>query len=161
MGKYAQYIDSFVNSKIATMSEGRLAACTPVYKYDMDGNFIEKYYSMGEAAKLNNCKVANINDVIKKRHKSVGGYIYLENMYDVIPEDVLEFYTQRKEHKRHNKRIVKHKVFQFDSDGNFIKSYRFILDAVKETGLTKQGICLALNGKQKKCGGFIWKKENS
>jgi hypothetical protein len=164
MGKYSQYIDSFVNSKIATMSEGRLSTCKPVYKYDMDGNFVEKYYSLDEAAKSNNCKATSISEVIRRIHKSTGGFIYMDTKYDKIPYDILEFYLIRKNrstgpYKR--KKVEKHKVYQFDANGNFIKSYRFIIDAANETGLDKRQICLAINGKQKKCGGFIWKKENS
>jgi alpha-mannosidase len=162
MGKYTQYIDGFLNSKVATMSERSLSMSKPVYQYDMDGNFVERYISVTEAAKSNNCTITQICEVLKRKHKSANGFIFMDIKYDKIPDDILDFYVVRKNKAkgRPSRKKENHKVFQFDMDGNFIKSYRFIIDAANETGLSKQSICLAINGKQKKCGGFTWKLQN-
>ena len=50
------------------------------------------------------------------------------------------------------------KVNQYDLNGNFIKCYDTISNATRSLRLsTKQGIICCCKGKQKTCGGFIWK----
>lgn len=47
-------------------------------------------------------------------------------------------------------------VFQYDLEGNFIKSYNSVADAHRETGLSIGNIASVCNGRLKKTGGFIW-----
>lgn len=45
-----------------------------IEKLDLNGNFIEKYYSAREAGRQNNCKSSNISKVANGYRKQSGGY---------------------------------------------------------------------------------------
>lgn len=57
-----------------------------------------------------------------------------------------------------NKRIS---IDQYDLKGSFIRNWSSGLEAAKHLKLAISGISLALNGKRKHCGGFIWKLKKS
>ena len=48
------------------------------------------------------------------------------------------------------------KVCQYSKDGEYIATYRSAHYAAKQIGVAHQGVCLALKGKYKTYGGFIW-----
>lgn len=52
------------------------------------------------------------------------------------------------------------KVYQFDKLGNFIKEYKSITEASKQTNTDKSGIHACIRGKQATAGGYIWSKDN-
>lgn len=47
-------------------------------------------------------------------------------------------------------------IYQFSKDGNFIKEFKSVRDAINEIGLDRTGIYKCLNGKQSSSGGFRW-----
>ena len=51
---------------------------------------------------------------------------------------------------------LKKKVVQCDSDGNVIKIWESAIEASRETGATRSGICRACQGKLKQHHGFVW-----
>lgn len=51
-------------------------------------------------------------------------------------------------------------VIQLDDDGNTIKSYVSVAEAVRETGINSKSIRDAANGVQKHAGGYVWKYDN-
>lgn len=48
-------------------------------------------------------------------------------------------------------------IEQYDVDGNFLQEYVGIRSASRITGIKRQSLVSALNGKSKTSGGFIWK----
>ena len=48
----------------------------PILKYDKNMNFIEEYYSLAEAARINNVYRTNIKDVAMGKYKTCGGFIW-------------------------------------------------------------------------------------
>ena len=50
-------------------------------------------------------------------------------------------------------------VYQYDLDGNLLKSYQGTGEAERETGINKAGIVRCCNGKYKQSGGYIWRYE--
>lgn len=76
--------------------------------------------------------------------------------------DNLEYVT-RSENQLHayknglQKVICNKWVHQYDSDNNFIKSYKSIVAAAKELNLFPQNIWKACKGIYQTCWGFIWK----
>jgi len=48
-------------------------------------------------------------------------------------------------------------VEQWDLEGHLVKRFRSIAEASRETGCGKTGISKCLSGKQRLCGGWIWK----
>jgi hypothetical protein len=135
MGKYTQYIDGFLNSKVATVPEGILATCRPVCKYDMNGNFIEKYYS-GQEADKNNVSIIKVSDVVRQKRKIVNGFIFLYEQYDVLPEHILKSQTEenRKIKQRTNRKETEPNIrnrkiiYQYDLTGQFINEFTSIND---------------------------------
>ena len=51
-------------------------------------------------------------------------------------------------------------VIQLDDDGNTIKSYVSVAEAVRDTGINSKSIRDAANGVQKHAGGYVWKYDN-
>jgi hypothetical protein len=49
-------------------------------------------------------------------------------------------------------------VEQYSKDGTFIKEYRSVKDAIKETGILH--VSCACRGERKTAGGYIWKYKN-
>ena len=49
------------------------------------------------------------------------------------------------------------KIVQYDLQGNFIKEWDSITDAETQLDLFDSGIVRCCQGKQKQCGGYIWK----
>ena len=50
-------------------------------------------------------------------------------------------------------------VIQLDKEGNFIKKWECINDAVRDLGIHEANIVKCCNGKRKTTGGFAWKYE--
>lgn len=48
-------------------------------------------------------------------------------------------------------------TYQFDTNGNFIKSYESVREAYRQTGIYDRCISDCCLGKQKTAGGYIWK----
>lgn len=48
-------------------------------------------------------------------------------------------------------------IYQYDTKGNFIKTWHCIMDAERDLKIDHRQICDCLNGKQKTCHGYIWK----
>lgn len=55
--------------------------------------------------------------------------------------------------------IKETKVYQFDKLWNFIKEYKSITEASRQTNTDKSGIHACLNGTQATAGGYIWSKD--
>lgn len=53
----------------------------------------------------------------------------------------------------------KYSVGQYTKDGELVKIYHTLYDAVVETGYDKSNILACLSGRQLSCKGFVWKKE--
>ncbi len=52
-------------------------------------------------------------------------------------------------------------VNQYDTEGNFIKSFGSVTDAANEIGCQKSGISFCLKGRLKTSAGFVWKYASS
>lgn len=48
-------------------------------------------------------------------------------------------------------------VLQFSKNGDLISEYPSTMEASKHTGCNQSNICKCCKGKQKSCGGYIWK----
>ena len=51
----------------------------------------------------------------------------------------------------------KRAIYQMDDNGNILKEYESLSEAVKETGINSKSIRDTTNGKQKRAGGYVWK----
>ena len=51
-------------------------------------------------------------------------------------------------------------ILQFSKDGELIAEYSSLTEASRQTGCNNSHICECCKGKQKSCGGYIWKYKN-
>lgn len=52
-------------------------------------------------------------------------------------------------------------ILQFDLNGNFIKEWKGLKEAARTLNIKPPNLTACLKGRQKTCGGFIWKYKNS
>lgn len=122
-----------------------------VNQYDMNGLYIATFKSILEASQKTETSYDTIIRCCNGKAKSAGGYQW----------------RYIKEHKQcENISPVKYsnnyrpmrKVAQYDKDMNLIKIWESISEASKELGLQCSGIIeVCKQGKQKTCGGYIWR----
>lgn len=117
-----------------------------VLKIDIEGNVVERYWSVPQAAKMNNLDSRGIHSCCNKGiSKTVGGFIWIyEEDYDTFD---LEYYLDRKQKKP---------IEQYDMDGNFIKLWNHGCE-VKEAGFNPPTINSCCNHKSLSAYGYIWK----
>lgn len=97
----------------------------PIKQYDLDGNFIESFKSIGEAATKNNVQSANIQRAARHDCNSAGGYQwrYIE---DNTPITKIEPHLSGGKGKT---------VYQYDEDWNLVNIFTSNRKAAKSIGL--------------------------
>ena len=87
-----------------------------VYKYDLEGNFLQEYNSYSEAEKINNIPHGNIAKCVKGERKSAGGFIWSDKKLE--------------KNKSYEKAMGYHKeLYQYDLEKNMIKKYSSVAEA--------------------------------
>ncbi len=124
----------------------------PVYQYDSFGNFIKEYKSASEASRIVGVKTSGIVQSCNKNKLSAASYIWR------YKEDILN-----KNNLSDEELIDSHwtPILQYDIHGNFIKEWRSIIQAAKETNSNHDSITGACVGRNKTAGGFVWKYKNN
>ena len=125
-----------------------------VNQYDLNGNFIQTFKTIKDAANFINAKsLSSIVNACKGLSKTAGGYIW-RYTEDITPIPISLQYD--KPHKPH-KQISTRKVNQYDLNGNFIQSFCSCSEAAKAVGLkSKTGIVMVCNGQRKTAKNYIW-----
>lgn len=125
----------------------------PVYKYSINGVFIEKYPSIIEAYRRTGVKPSNITSVCNGgRSATAGGYIWsFSGNNDDVMKSVLR--------KQSNKKLYeKKRVLMFSMNHKLLNTFNSIIEASKETGIHKDTIsrCCKHYGYYKSAGGYKW-----
>jgi hypothetical protein len=117
-----------------------------VYKYSLEGDFIEEYDGLKLAAKENNVEICSIWNAIKKRTKTSANYQW---SYDKVNKlnNILD------------KDIGKN-IYQYDLEGNFVKKWKSSKEASKFYNIAASGIRNNLANLSESCCGYIWSYEN-
>lgn len=58
---------------------------------------------------------------------------------------------------RNSAKKTSKKIFQYGKDGKFIRSYRSMHEAERQTGIRSNRICTVANGREPTAGGFYWR----
>jgi group I intron endonuclease len=117
--------------------------CKPVLQYSNSGDFIKLWSSIKEAeSKL---KLHSISSCCHKKLLSVGGFIWRFKNDDKYPLKIIVTKSYRKP------------VFQFTTEGIFIKKWNSVSQAKKEYNI--HGISNVCNNRKsyKTSGGYIWR----
>lgn len=89
-----------------------------VHQYDLEGNYIQSFSSVSEAAKAINAKQPNISTVCDVHYRTVNGY-----RFTTVKHTRLFKYTNTKGWSK--------KVYLYDLDGNLVKEFRTHKEAAK------------------------------
>lgn len=128
--------------------------CVETYQFDLEGNYINKYYSIREATKDCNLRMGNIYRCLKNQQHSHGGYIWCEKKDVKIIDGIYKPINLPPKYK------INRAVYQFDLKGNFIKSYNKLSDTLSfNKKYKKDNISQCLLHINKTSYGYIWKYE--
>lgn len=133
-----------------------------IYEYDLEGNFLNEYSSLREAADLNNLSSGRLCDVLDfKKGFSYYNKIYTRTYYIKFPYEIIKQHQRKKEKLKIEKVIRNYKpIFQYDLDGNFVKKWLTISEASKELNISAPHTSQCLNSNFKQISGnFMWSYE--
>lgn len=125
---------------------GSMWNARPVVRLTLDGEFVKRYDSAGEA-KLDGFHGSDVLLVCKNINHSCKGYMFM--FEDEYMEHGAKKYIPPKPPKTTP-------VIQCDLDGNFIKEFPSVQQASDETGVTRTTISGVITGKYKSAGGYIF-----
>ena len=132
----------------------------PVIQLTLDGKYIKKFNSITEAAKATYSRCSDIGYVCRGKMEQTNGFkwMYVDKEKNELAK---LFKKERNERtiKNRNKGYEKHSrpVVQLSLSGDFIKEYRSVRFAGKETGINPsciQGVCYH---RRKTTNGYIFK----
>lgn len=117
-----------------------------VYKYSLNGDYIQSYPSVSQAVRslLSEYPKANTSNICyacSGKIQQAYGCIWSYKKYDKI-----------------NKKVKHSKINQYDLTGKFIKTYNTQTEAIRDTNIKNvSSITNACTGKAKTAGGYIWR----
>ena len=117
-----------------------------VYKYSLDGDFIQEYESANYAAKEYSVHPVSIQGACSGKILTCSGFQWRYDKYDKIAA------ANTKRHKK--------KVLKCDLDYNVLQIYDNAQIAANEHGVTARSIYDACCGNTSICAGFRWKYED-
>lgn len=84
----------------------------------------------------------------------------LDNAWGVTKYETIKGVISEEEKKKTLEKLMK-PIVQYTKNGVFIRDWKDVSEASKETGINSVNINQACNGKLKISGGFIWKYKNN
>lgn len=116
-----------------------------INQYDLNGNYIKTWDSIKDICLELNCERSTINRCCNGKQKFLYNK-YIFRYYNGNTDDILI-----EEYINSNSK----KIGKYNKNGDLIKIYDSVINAVKEFG--NSGIYNCAQGKSKTCGGYIWK----
>jgi rubrerythrin len=139
------YNKDTVKSETLKACRSRCNRGKAILQKDSFGNIIKEYQSLKEASKSICLHYSKLSRIITKRI-NYNGFVFEYKNKTTKLEEAVDF------------RKTSIKVDQFTKDGVFLKTYKSINDAFRQTGIPQDGISRTVSGKYKNSGGFIWKR---
>lgn len=150
----------------------------PILQFSLDGEFIDEYPSVKEAAEKTGIVKQNISSNLTGKYRTAGGFLWrykdplltlqghLKKSFE-MPKHSEE--TKKKmsssakkgeDHHMKNKIGVNNprskKIIQKSLEGDEIKVWNSMSDINRELGFTPSNICRCCQGSVKRIGGFRW-----
>lgn len=123
---------------------------TPVYQFNLLGEFIAKFPNANQAMLHTNVNDAAIGEVCRNPEKigtnSRGGFLW---SYSDKPNKAYE-----------KPKGTPKKTLQLDKDGIILAKFNSAREASKTTGVCYKRISATITGRQKTAGGFLWKLDD-
>ena len=117
-----------------------------VAKYDLDGNFIEVYKTIKDAAEKNGFFPSSITASIKRNSGFSNGFYWVYYNEFEVPLNKIEI---------KKKEVIE----QYTKDNVLINQFNTIVEASQITGIKRTTINHCVLGYNKTAGGFIWKRK--
>lgn len=116
-----------------------------IYQYGLDGCFIAEYPSCAAAENLTGVSRGGIGACCIGKKYTAGGFQWRNTKENEIPPHIHVYgYAQSIP------------VYQYSSDGAFIRSWKSQMDAAVAMGISNSKICSVCKGKRATAGGFVW-----
>jgi predicted GIY-YIG superfamily endonuclease len=153
-----------------------------IAQYDLEGNFITTFISASEAARIMKVSRSSICNCALGQSSNSKGYIWKytgntsekmksnynikEKVKKVTSEEVKQkisesnklSWTEERKTKQSINNPKNKPILQYTLDGEFVKEYYNVSDAVKAVGATTHtNIAKCARGTRKKACGYIWK----
>ena len=149
-GYFWQYLDDTadIKERIENYYQNKnLSKKRPVLKFDFNGQLIQKYPSIIEAANEHNCSSENICRACNDYYGSACGFIwqYADDDYDIIKR------IQDINNKPDPRGLV---IKQYSLTGEYLNTYNSLTDAAKVVGGSKDAISKAVN--KYSSANFFW-----
>lgn len=122
-----------------------------VNKYTADGEYIESYDSISDAAKANNVLDGCVRSCCDRKTKTSGGFIY---RYADDDKPVVMTGKVAKTQVVKDGRGEYRKVNQYTLGGKFVRTYGSVVEASRVMGVFASGIRACCNGRASRCGDF-------
>lgn len=139
------------NSGFQNPKGGNSPCSISVVQISLDGDFVKKWESISEAS----AEISTASDISWccnkgfNGEKSAGGFLWVREC-DYNPQEIYKYNDNRGEYN-------KEPVVCLDIDGNFVKEYSSISEAVEATQRTNSGkISSCCKGLRKSSGGYMW-----
>lgn len=122
--------------------------------YNLEGELIDICNSRTEASQKYDVKIGAISNCIHHSKKTAKGYIF---------RDAEEYPAKKVEKSSKNIGVLNpsaRAVNCLDKQGNLLKYYEYATLASKELGIDLSSIIKCCKGKNKTCGGYVWRYAN-
>lgn len=113
-----------------------------ICQYSLSGEFIQKYATVKEAAKITKAVTTQIYKCLRYEATQAGGFLWTFN--DKKPDGAKVFLSKRT-------------IYQIDKNGKVVMQYESIREASRCAGIPHQSIFRAVSGVRKTASGFIWR----
>jgi len=123
-------------------------AAVSVFQYDFNGNNINQYDCIAEAARHTNVADSSIHNNISNRSLCAGNFYW--SKHELSEEEIknLIFLNLSNNHKI--------PTYQYDLHGNKINQYQSIKEAAQKTNIEHSNIAAVIRGDLRMTGGFFW-----
>ena len=141
------------HSKIMTKVNGRR-----VGKYNDNGDLIETFNSVKEAAYKNNITQVTLWRYLKINIKGNSGFWW--KYIDEGASSQKRVQNRNTDYQKHKEIMTKlngRKVHQYTKEGIFIASFNSVIEASEKTNIKSANIYQIVRNKRKTAGGYIWK----
>jgi hypothetical protein len=150
----------------------------PVLQFSLDGEFINEYPSVKEAAEKTGIVKQNISSNLTGKYKTAGGFLWrykdpfltlqghlkksfeMPNHSEETKKKMSSSAKKGEDHHMKNKIGINNprskKIIQKSLEGDEIKVWNSMSDINRELGFTPSNICRCCQGSVKRIGGFRW-----
>ena len=131
-----------------------------VGKYSLDGEFLESYDKIADAAAANDVFESGIRACCNRKTRRCGDFIYryADDERPVVEESDIRLLQSVDGKRKYKKRYV---VEQYSLDGTLLGTFDTIVEAGEKTGISQSAIWHCVKGNTKTSGGYVWKKASN